>query len=120
MEVSIQSVPLRRIRNAQAGDWRITPRGFDIFVAKMKDIDMQLLLALHELIEARLCQKHGITDEVVTAFDRDFQGEGEPGEAPGAPYRAQHLAALEIEKHVAIVLGVDWRAYERKLDELFK
>jgi hypothetical protein len=32
-------------------------------------------------------------------------------------YHRQHVAASRIERHLARLLGVDWRAYERAVDE---
>lgn len=120
MKTVLVTAPLSKIRNKQAGDWRITPEGFKVLAADLKDADMELCLLIHELIEARLCQKFGITDAVVTKFDKTFRGRGEPGDAAGCPYRRQHSAASAIEHHLAVVLGVDWDAYERAIDKLFK
>lgn len=64
------------------------------------------LIALHELIEVMLCRANGITQEQVDEFDFAFKGDGEPGDQPDAPYRAQHRKAMIAEHLVADWLGV--------------
>lgn len=98
----------------------------EVFVSEMGDSDSEFCVAVHELIESYLCQKEGITDEAVTAFDKDFEEkreEGnvdEPGDAPGSPYRQQHRTATLIEMLVADALGLEWKRHEANVNKLFE
>ena len=71
--------------------------------------DEAFLIALHELVEAKLCHRAGITQGAVDAFDMRFVADGrrtgEPGDDPEAPYRVQHRQAMLIEHMMAVFLG---------------
>lgn len=120
MKITGQSAPLAEIRNANAGDWQYSSGEIAVAMAAGLSDDETLLLFVHELIEARLCQKASVTDEEVTAWDAAHLDADEPGEVGGAPYREQHARALEIERHLADILGVPWADYEQRLRDLFK
>jgi hypothetical protein len=120
MIITGDSVPLDEVRANNVGDWRVLPGGIHVKMASVLSDDEALLVFLHELVEARLCQKAGVTDEQVTEWDEAHLDAEEPGEVGGAPYRVQHSRAIEIEKHLAEILGVDWVAYEARLHALFK
>lgn len=91
------------------GDWYFDPSNGDLHIkvagADVLDQDEVFLIALHELIEAKLCLKAGVVQGAVDAFDATFAGEGEPGDDPAAPYQRQHRAAMMIEHLMAIFLG---------------
>jgi hypothetical protein len=79
------------------------------------------LIAIHELIEAALCEVAGITEKQVDEFDmsaeiQDFAGE--PGDLHDAPYYRQHQIASGIERLLAAEMGVDWLTYERHISEV--
>ena len=91
----------------------------------MGNKDMELLVAIHELIEQRLCEKRNIPESAITAFDMEFEtankGEyDEPGLDPSAPYHKEHMVADAFERAAAIALGVDWNDYEAAIDKLFE
>lgn len=64
------------------------------------------LVALHELVEMKLCHDHGVSVEDVDRFDLAYTGEGEPGDAWDCPYRKEHRAAMLVEHFVASMLGL--------------
>lgn len=106
--VRIEALPPEDLRYSTEGDWQITPTGeFVIQVTANMPQQEQLLLALHELIEAMLCQARGITQQAVDRFDFAFKGEGEPGDAVNAPYRLEHRFAALIDHLIAHELGID-------------
>lgn len=92
-----------------------------IHVSDMGNEDYALLVAIHELIEAHLCTKRGISEESVTDFDLEYEGrrrEGdnsEPGDDSRAPYHREHVFATIIERAVAAELEVDWEEYEKAI-----
>lgn len=122
---TLDVIPFSHMRYATVGDWWLKGEGeFDITVAAMGDADSEFLVALHELVEAYLCRKAGITDEEVTAFDKAFEAKRQPGntDEPGdesdAPYRQQHRTATLVEMIVADAAGVDWKQHEKTVNAL--
>lgn len=93
----------------QHGDLRITVVASDILPNVQGTIFSSeiFLIALHELIEARLCMSDGIDQEDVDAFDAAWRGETEPGDDGNAPYRRQHRRACLVEFMMAEWLGID-------------
>lgn len=96
------------MRQPGIGDW-----WFDGSVLHVRAIDNEdaFLVAVHELVEAWLCDQAGVDQKDVDAFDLAFEAEGhdpeeEPGDDPRAPYRAQHRDAMIVEHLVARMLGV--------------
>src|SRR5207302_373555 len=107
-------------RYETCGDW-LTAHGHvrHVMVSDMGDEDYAFLVAVHEVIEAWLCTKRGISQQAVDAFDmgfeqnRDLGDETEPGDSRQAPYFSEHQFATMIEKLVATELGVDWDHYDQ-------
>ena len=118
MKISIESVPTyARMRYPTLGDWFYshmgsTPRTLfiqtcatDEFGKPLSETE-QFLIALHELIEAKLCQTRGVSQAMVDDFDFAYTGDGEPGDAPDAPYAREHRFAMIIEHLMAHELGL--------------
>jgi len=120
MNFIIQAGPKHLIRNEQAGDWHYWPTGCHALVDNSLTADSQLAVAVHELVEAYLCKKAGITDEAVCAFDKKYEAErkkgkhgenDEPGDDPRSPYREQHMAATHVERAVCAAIGLNWKEH---------
>lgn len=107
MRAFITSIPKQVMRYDTLGDWTYCNGVFTISVDDALPKDHQFLIALHELVEAYLCTRDGITQQEVDEFDLNFKGDGEPGDDPACPYRKQHRFAMNIERLVAHELGVD-------------
>jgi hypothetical protein len=90
----------------------------------MADWRYEFLVAVHELIEMALCADHNISPQRVDRFDMEFEAnrpEGdisEPGDDTQSPYAAQHCFATGVERLLAAELGVSWKMYETKINEL--
>lgn len=90
----------------------------------MSNDDYAFLVALHELIEMKLCQHRKIAEADVSAFDIAFENKrvggntDEPGDDSESPYRKEHLLATGIEKIMASLLDVDWKKYDETVNEL--
>ena len=113
----IRTVPIDEMRYKTAGDWLSDdPLLQTIVVVAMPDWRHSFLVALHELVEAALCNHRGIKEADVTAFDKCFAAtiseDAEPGDDPNAPYYAEHQFASHIETEMADMLGVKWDEYE--------
>ena len=121
--------PKELIPNSQIGNWEFDGFGnLTVSSVDLKDWRMNALVQFHELVEAILCKRRGITDEQVTAFDALFEEErskglhsesDEDGDDPRAPYRKEHFTATNIERILALELGVDWKEYEQRILEVF-
>lgn len=123
---SARAIPHSDQRYLTCGDWIQNPDGSTtILVSKTGNDDTDFLVALHELVEERLCKKAGITQQEVDDFDIEFEAnrsegdESEPGASAAAPYRFQHFTAEIVERIVAQALGVDWVEHESRISKLF-
>ena len=92
------------------GDWFWDAEGnlrIKVVGADPVDEDSAFLIALHELVEAKLCFNAGVTQGAVDAFDMSQSAtDGEPGDSPEAPYRTQHRQAMLLEHLMANFLGL--------------
>lgn len=142
MRIVAESIPHNTQRYPTTGDWWFDDAGLQVRVSLMPDSRYELLVGIHEMIEAVLCQHAGIAEEKVSAFDKLYEdwreainehppgthtnqelrqqfecnctptNESEPGDDSHAPYYKQHQIATGIERILAAELGVDWNAYE--------
>ena len=115
MRIEIKTVDPAAMRYPTAGDWEWLPDGaLMLTVPEYGGRDTSaLLVALHELVEAYLCKRDGITDEQVSAFDTQNPLLEEPGDHPDAPYHRQHAIAMAVEREAAIALSTDWEAHDK-------
>lgn len=126
MNIILSTLPHTSQRYDTCGDWITDGRGHlrHVCVSEMGNEDYHFLVGIHELIEAYLCLKRGITQEAVDAFDIHFEErrvEGntdEPGHDPAAPYHREHVFAEMIERLLADELGVDWDHYDQTVTAL--
>ena len=115
----IESIPHSEQRYDTAGDWFIDDDGVvRILVSDDGNRVDNLLIGLHEAVEAILCREHGVLETDVTAFDVAHLDDDEPGEHPEAPYRREHAIADAVERIVAADAGVKWREYGERLAAL--
>jgi hypothetical protein len=119
--VGIFFIVPKNMRYRTVGDWFLNvPR--DYLVIQVTDTGnwkYNVLVAVHELIEAILCLHDGVTEKQVNKFDLEHQDDDDPGTHPKAPYHKQHLIAMGIEMTLAALLGVKWRVYEETLDRIY-
>lgn len=104
--IRIEFVPPEKLRYDSLGDWFFKDDELIIQVASMGTEEEQFLVALHELVEVRLCMLRGITQEQVDEFDFAYKGDEEPGDQADAPYRAEHRQAMIIEILMANFMGL--------------
>lgn len=125
MKITIEVIPHDQQRYSTCGDWKIRRNGnIEILVSSMGDWKKEMLVGLHEMVEVLLCKNRGITDEIVSAFDIQFEKDrpegntDEPGDDPKAPYRREHFFATNLERLMAAELGVDWHLYDAAVNGL--
>jgi hypothetical protein len=121
MRITVQTIPHRQQRYNTVGDWysdKITGT-VRIFVSELSNWRYELLVGVHEVVEAFLCMHDGVIEEAVDAFDKAFVSHSdEPGDDPKAPYQKQHCIATGVERILAACLGVKWLEYENALEDL--
>lgn len=106
--VSPQDMRLDAYKEDGFGDWFFDKEGdlhIQVAGTHLMERDEVFLIALHELVEAKLCFNSGVTQNAVDHFDASFAGEAEPGDDPRSPYQKQHRAACLLEHQMAIFLG---------------
>lgn len=125
MKIIIETIPHDTQRYPTVGDWWFEPDGtLQVRVSAMHNERYEALVGLHEVIEALLCEHHGIDEQTITDFDVAFEAErapgntDEPGDACNAPYRREHFFATSIERLLAAELGVKWHRYEDAVNDL--
>lgn len=125
--IVIKTIPHHKQRYPTCGDWFYgDDKTLNIVVSQMHDSRYEFLVALHELVEVKLCEWTGITQKMVDDFDMEYEknrpegDESEPGDSPRAPYKFQHCVATGIERMVAALMGVDWADYEATINRLFE
>ena len=106
--LQIEAIRQNQQRYDTSGDWRVddTGRGFISVTGADLDDPETFLIAIHELVEMFLCQHRGISQDAVDQFDMAFEGDGEPGDDPAAPYRREHRQAMIVEHLVADMIGM--------------
>jgi len=126
LDIEIKTIPDKQQRYNTVGDYQTTEAGTQLLsVSDMNNWKHEFLIAIHELIESALCKDKGITDEVIDAFDMNYEANrvqtdttSEPGDSPDAPYHDAHVFATNLEKMMATELGVDWEEYSQACAEL--
>lgn len=112
-QITIRTIPASAGRYAAAGcdwagDWYEGSDGnLIIEVSDAVPVNERWLVAFHEMIEAELCLRQGVTEQMVDEFDFAFKGDGEPGDDPKAPYRKQHRVATLLEELMAREFGIE-------------
>ena len=128
MKIVIETIPHTSQRYPTVGDWFTDEDGtLHIKVSDMQNADYEFSVALHELVEVKLCSGRGISQEEVDEFDKQFEAdrasgkhkpEDEPGDDFGAPYRDEHFFATNIERLVSTELDVDWGLYAETVEAM--
>ena len=123
--IHVSIVPYEQQRYPTAGDWQLNDSSdWLITISDLGDWKMNLLVAIHEIVEQALCLERGIEEQAVTAFDLQYEDsrrpgdESEPGDDTRAPYHREHLFATSIERQISSELGVNWDQYEAAIRAL--
>jgi hypothetical protein len=119
MRIVIETVPMSKMAYRTPADyWFEEDGGIRIQVAEELGEDMAYLVGMHEAVESYLVKKHGMSDELITMFDIEFEkkrvpgNEDEPGDDPHSPYQKEHGFATAVERILCSDLGVNWKDYE--------
>ena len=138
-------LPYERMRYPTCGDWMWKHGRLVVVSARLSKRRYELLILVHETVEALLCAISGVSEADVTDFDMHYEDlrkyltrrsrenfsyramekfkapitpTSEPGDDPAASYGVQHSIATAIEEVLARILFVDWAEYEREVEAL--
>lgn len=123
MNITINVISEAEQRGCVSGcDWQFDSSGdLNVSISPLSDWRREVLLGVHEAVEAVMCKQAGITqqqvDEFDVAFDKAHPDEPDlgAGDDPAAPYFRQHVAATAIESILCTELGVNWDDYMNEL-----
>jgi hypothetical protein len=124
MKITIQTIPHSQQRYPTVGDWEWNLNGLEIKVSELGNPYKELCVGIHELVEAFLCKKRGISQEDVDTFDINFEktrqidDTSEPGDDPKSPYKREHCFATGIERLLVSQFGINWKEYEELINSL--
>jgi hypothetical protein len=126
LDIRIKTVPHSKQRYDTIGDWQLGPKGhIDISVSDLGDRYKESLVAIHEFVEAILCDYHGISQEAVDNFDLEYEARrhpndstSEPGDSFQSPYKKEHRFAENIERQLCHEFRIDWSDYEKTIYSL--
>lgn len=123
MKIIIETIEHKDQRYNTCGDWYWDEDGaMHVKVSRLPfhESTSILLVGVHELVEALLCCRKGISQQQVDEFDLHFTslGVAEPGDHPDCPYRREHFMATTIERILAQHMNIDWEQYEREIEKL--
>ncbi len=124
MRVVIDFIPHNEQRYPTLGDWeKKEVDGQEVMLIRISKLgvrESEIAIAVHELIEALLCDHDEITSKEVDDWDFAFvegQRKGEigkdeePGDHPKAPYHLQHVIAQRIENELVHSVGMTHRQH---------
>src|SRR6266480_3968999 len=125
MRINIEVIPHEQQRYPTVGDYWTEDGVQQVRVSRLPDWRYEILVAVHEIIELAITRHRGISEELISEFDIDFERlresmkrSGEPGDHPDSPYRREHFFATNLERLLAGELDVDWLEYENCVDGL--
>lgn len=121
MNVSIQVVDPKTMRPEVSGvDWFWDEKGdLQVRIAPMSDWRYEMLLGIHEAVEAILCKHNGVSQQSVDVFDQEYDKthstDCNAGDDPAAPYKLEHTYATAVERIMAGAMRVCWKTYDDEL-----
>ncbi len=117
-KIIIDFIPHRQQRYDTVGDYFEQDGSTRFRISRFDDPRHSWLVLIHEMVEYFLVVKANISIDEIDHFDMTFTGDSEPGDSLSAPYFLQHQAASMVERICAILLGVDWKEYDRAVEQL--
>lgn len=112
MKITIEIIPHNQQRYDTEGDWQWDGENLNIKISEQSDWKYEILMAIHEFVEAVLCKQDGVSEQQVDDYDFSHPEAGDSEEdMSDAPYLDQHSKALTIERMLCHFLNVNWAMY---------
>jgi len=117
IKLRFQTILHARQRYDTVGDY-LERGGEDVFlISDCGDRRVELLVAVHELVEKMLAESAGVTNKIIDRFDLGHPELQDPGDDPRAPCHRQHRTATRVERLLCEEMGREWRDYGRALEK---
>lgn len=118
-KIEVEFIDADKQRYPTAGDYWEDEDTIYFKITKQENSDYEALILLHELIEYVLTTKRGISEPSISQYDIDWNQTNEkglcvgdePGNEPGCIYAKEHRFSENLERLMALELGVDWFKY---------
>ena len=124
MKITLEVIPHEQQRLHAIGDWYFELNGdLVVRVSDLGDWRYNFLVARHEMDEAILCMKDGITTQMVDDDQKKALPTDDPDSFsgyPGACLQNQHNDALSAEWVMSRLLNVDWIEYGKASEKVGK
>lgn len=119
MKIEINIIPHSAQRYDTVGDWQFKGDELQINVSDLGDEKFNVLVAIHELIEAFECKFNGVSTEQVDEYDFSHPdvGSADLDANSDSPYFKYHNDSTAIEWILSRLFGVDWKEYSKKIGE---
>lgn len=122
-EINIKFIEGKEQRYPTCGDYWETDSSYEFRITKQDNPKHNMLILIHELVEAYLCKSRGIKFEDIDAFDIEWNRQfiegvelsDEPGNEEDCLYAKEHRFAENIERQLAHEAGLEWFNYENNL-----
>ena len=111
--IEIDFIDQSNQRYPTVGDWLYDGDTLILKISRMPKPVWEQAIAVHELVEALLCNVNGVSQQAVDEFD---MGPGadldEPGFDRSAPYHREHCWADVVERAFVAASGESWATYD--------
>ena len=125
MDIVIKVIPEDQQRECVNGaDWYWDEENnLQVRVSPMSDWRYEVLLGIHEAVEAIMCKNNEVSQKAVDEFDLEYDKthafDLNAGDDPKAPYEHEHCLATAIERMLCAELGVHWLSYDTELAQSY-
>lgn len=125
MDIHIKVIPESEQRaEVNGADWFWDDKGdLQVRVSPMSDWRREVLLGIHEAVEAVMCKHNDVSQKSVDDFDLEYDKthtfDLNAGDDPAAPYVREHCVATAIERILCAELEVNWLAYDTELAQSY-
>ena len=117
-KIEVEFINHSQQRYDTAGDYYKDGKKQILKISKMKNLDYEFSVMIHELIEWYLTEKRGIKEKDIMKFDLEHINSDDPGCILSAPYHKEHMFSMMIEKLLMKELDVDWDEYDKSFEDL--
>ena len=118
-KIVVHFIPQSEQRYPTLGDYIEMENAWVFYITKMSGL-RSIFVLIHEIWECFLCERDGIKEPDISAFDIGNPELDDPGLDPGAPYHTQHMQSDVLERACCVMAGDDWNEYEKECEACFE
>jgi hypothetical protein len=124
-DIYVKTIAHNEQRYNTVGDYYTNDEGQDqLRVSEDTDHVYEMAVILHELVEMCWARDHGVGNDIIDAFDNEFEQlirdgkeseDAEPGDHPDCPVYEGHQMASVIERAFITMMGRSWKFYDQSM-----